>query len=131
MALFSDVDWIILLAVVVFLLFGTNSAGTMRTIGQWYGRAIRAKAELIGELTRAADLPASAPGKPLSLRGALLALGETPTGATSPSPAPNIPAPPAPYRPALPRDIPWSGGLPAPTWSVALPSVWTTTEGPR
>ncbi len=131
MALFSDIDWIILLAVAVFLLFGTNSAGTMRTIGRWYGRAIRAKEQLIGELTKAADLPAPVPGKPLSLRATLMGLGEVPAGASSPLPPPNAPPPPAPYRPALPADIPWSGGLPAPTWSVALPSVWTETERPR
>ncbi|MGI0068042.1 MAG: hypothetical protein ACREB9_06470 [Thermoplasmata archaeon] len=131
MALFSDIDWVILLGVAAFLLFGSNSAGTMRAIGHWYGRALRAKNELMSELTKAADLPAPTPGKPLSLRATLMSFGETPTGSVVPGPPPNVPTPPAPYRPALPTDIPWSGGLPAPTWSVALPSVWTETEGPR
>ena len=132
MALFSDIDWIIILGVGVFLLFGSNSAGTMRTIGQWYGRAMRAKDRLLGEIAKAADLPAPVRGQPLSLRATLMGLGEMPSGSSISIPSPGVPTRPAPYRPTLPNDVPWhGGGLPTPTWSIALPSVWTETEEPR
>ncbi|MGD0719304.1 MAG: hypothetical protein ABSA15_06995, partial [Thermoplasmata archaeon] len=72
MALASDMDWVIILAVGAFLLFGTKGAGTMRTIGRWYGRAMRMKQQMLGEFTKAAEISLPTPGQPLSIRNALL-----------------------------------------------------------
>ena len=71
MALFSDIDWIIVLAVAAFLLLGKDSGQFLRTAGRWYARAGRLKQELLGEFARAADLPLPPPGAPLTIRGAL------------------------------------------------------------
>ena len=57
MALFSDIDWVIVVAVVAFLLFGKGNTEVLRTMGRWYGRAGRLKQDLLSEFTRAADLP--------------------------------------------------------------------------
>jgi len=47
MALFSDVDWVIVAAVAVYLLFGKGNTDILRTMGRWYGRAGRIKQELL------------------------------------------------------------------------------------
>ena len=60
MALTSDFDWAILLGVAALLLLGPNNGPLLRTVGRWYGRAMRLKQELLGELTRAAELPGEA-----------------------------------------------------------------------
>jgi hypothetical protein len=73
MALFSDVDWIILLGAAAFLLLGSKSGEVMRTIGRYYGRFLRLKQELLTEFSRAADLPVVATGAPPSIRNTLLA----------------------------------------------------------
>ena len=123
MALFSDIDWVIIGAVAVFLLFGKDSGETLRTLGRWYGRASHLKQELLGELTRAADLP-PANGPSLSIRGALLGL-DSPAARGSGIPAavrvPPAPTPgPAPAPPVEPT-LPWTGGYPMPTWSTTTP----------
>ena len=41
MALFSDIDWLIIAAVAVFLLFGKDNAQLLRTFGRYYARAIQ------------------------------------------------------------------------------------------
>ncbi|HEV8049358.1 MAG TPA: hypothetical protein VGP88_02065, partial [Thermoplasmata archaeon] len=71
MALFSDIDWGILLAVAGFLFLGQGSGAALRQFGRYYGRFVRLKQELLGELTRAAELPAPPTGGSLTLRGAL------------------------------------------------------------
>jgi hypothetical protein len=121
-ALFSDIDWIIIAAVGLFLLFGRENQQFLRTLGRWYARAGRLKQEILGEFMRAADLPPPAPGQPLSFRGALLGLDPTPTQSsgipaavrvapTLPAPAPTPPAPPSP----------WTGSYPVPTWTMTTP----------
>ncbi len=127
MALASDMDWVIIAGVAALLLFGTKGAGTMRTIGRWYGRAIRMKQQLLGEFTKAADIPLPIPGQPLSIRSALMGLEPLS------SPMGGIPiavstAPSAPYRPALEPSVPWAGSYPVPTWSMAIPSVIVEPE---
>jgi hypothetical protein len=123
MALFSDIDWIIIVAVAVFLLFGRGNTEVLRTLGRWYGRAGRIKQELLTEFTKAADLPLPAAGQPLSIRGALLGLESPPT------PVSGIPAavrdPPATAPVTAPTTFPaavtpWTGGLPVPTWSMTV-----------
>lgn len=116
MALFSDIDWMIVLAVGAFLLFGRDSGQVGRTLGRWYGRAVRLKEELLGELARAADLPMPAGGSAGSLRAALLGLdgGEL---SRSGVPAAVRTPPPAPLRPEPASPLPWTGGEPVTSWS--------------
>lgn len=130
MALFSDIDWIIIAAVAVFLVLGKDSGQLLRTMGRWYGRAGRLKQELLGEFTKAADLPLPPPGSPFSIRGALLGI-EPPVTHVSGIPA-AVRSPPAstPTAPIVPGS-PWTGGLPAATWSMTVPVVPTEVEVSR
>jgi hypothetical protein len=119
-ALFSDIDWIIIVAVAVFLLFGRGNAEVLRTLGRWYGRAGRLKQELLAEFTRSVDLPLPALGQPLSIRGALLGLEPTEPRATGIPAAVRVPPPSAP-APIPAMLTPWTGGPPLPTWSMTVP----------
>jgi hypothetical protein len=74
MALLSDMDWLILLAVGGFLLLGKGDPQLLRTVGRWYGKAIHLKQELLSEVTRAADIPTASLDRPISIRSALLGL---------------------------------------------------------
>lgn len=126
MALFSDVDWVIIVAVAVFLLFGKDSARFLRTAGRWYARAGRLKQELLGEFAKAADLPLPPPGSALSIRGALLGLDPTATQVSGiPAAVRSPPAgpPPAPQPPPPVPVSPWTGGVPVPTWSMTVPVI--------
>ncbi|HTT35186.1 MAG TPA: hypothetical protein VMH78_04895 [Thermoplasmata archaeon] len=76
MALFSDLDWIILLGVGAFLLLGKENAAVLRQFGRYYGRIARLKAELVADLHRAADLPPPVPGQPATLRSTLMQFAE-------------------------------------------------------
>ena len=130
MALLSDVDWIILLVVAVFLLFGRDSGATLRTLGRWYGRAGRLKQELLAEFSKAADLPLPPPGQSLSVRGALLGLEPTPTQASGIPAAVRVPpAVPVPGRPEPAG--PWTGAYPVPTWTMTMPALPSDLEGTR
>jgi hypothetical protein len=123
MALFSDIDWLILLAAAAFLLLGRDNAQLLRTIGRWYGRAGRLKQELLAEFTKAAEIPVPATG-PLTIRGALLGLDPTPTQARGIPAAVSSPRAVA-VRPIEPAWGPWTGGYPIPTWSMTVPAVPT------
>lgn len=131
MALFSDMDWIIIAAVAVLLLFGSkNGSNVMRTVGRYYGRLMTMKQQMIGEVTKAADIPAPIPGKPTSLRAALLGVDSSSTGRVSGIPAVVTNPPNVPYRPTYQPEVPWTGtGLPTPTWSVVLPPLGGELEG--
>lgn len=118
MALFSDLDWVIIAAVAVFLLFGKENGQLLRTFGRWYARAGRIKQELLGELTKAVDLPI-APGQPLSIRGALLGL-DPPVTHVRGIPAAVRVAPTAPFTPTYEPTLPWTGGYPVATWSTTV-----------
>jgi hypothetical protein len=72
MALFSDVDWIVILAVAAFLLFGSQGRETVRQLGRLYGRAMRFRQELVGEVMGSAGLPVGPDGRSPSLRAAIL-----------------------------------------------------------
>jgi len=114
--LFSDVDWVIIVAVAAFLLFGRENAQFVRTLGRWYARAIRLKQEMISEVTKAADLPVGAIGAS-GLRGALLGLD---AGASRASgiPAAVTTAPTAVTAAPDRAEVPWTGGSPILSWSV-------------
>jgi hypothetical protein len=121
MALFSDIDWVILLAAAAFLLLGKENGQLLRTVGRWYGRAGRLKQELLSEFTKAAELPAPS-GAPLTIRGTLLGLDPTPTQRSG-IPAAVARLPPAPVRPVEPAWGPWTGGYPVATWTMTVPVV--------
>ncbi len=121
MALFSDIDWVILLAAAAFLLLGKDSSELLRTMGRWYGRAGRLKQELLSEFAKAADLPMS-PAGPLSIRGTLLGLDPAPTQTRGIPAAVSNPRV-AVVPPIEPAWGPWTGGYPMPTWSMTVPAV--------
>lgn len=126
MALFSDIDWVIIAAVAVFLLFGKENAQVLRTFGRWYGRALHLKQELLGQLTKAVDLPGAA-GPSLSIRGTLLGL-DTPSPRGSGIPAAVRVPPAAPFTPTYEPAFPWTGGYPVPMWSTTVPVSVSTGE---
>ncbi|MCI4339429.1 MAG: hypothetical protein L3J68_03750 [Thermoplasmata archaeon] len=129
MALFSDIDWVIVLAAAAFLLLGKDNSQLLRTLGRWYGRAGRIKQELLAEFTKAAEIPAPVGGQ-LSIRGALLGLEPTPTHMSGIPTAVTTP-PAATARPIEPTWGPWTGGYPTPTWSVTVPALPGDGEVPR
>lgn len=130
MALFSDIDWVIIVAVAAFLLFGRGNTEILRTMGRWYGRAGRLKQDLLAEFTRAADLPA--PGTPgqMTFRGALLGL-DPPLTHMSGIPAAVTTPPVLPVAPPPAGSFPWTGGAPTPIWSMTVPSSADPTEVAR
>jgi len=129
MALFSDIDWVIIAVVAAFLLFGKGNASTLRTLGRWYGRALRLKQELLGEFAKAADLPIAA-GQSLSLRGTLLGVDPPATHVSGIPAAVRMP-PSAPFTPTYDPAYPWTGGYPVPTWSMTASSGPTDREARR
>jgi hypothetical protein len=129
MALFSDLDWVIIAVVAVVLLFGKENGQLLRTLGRWYGRAGRLKQELLGELTKAVDLPI-APRQPLSIRGALLGL-DSPVAHVSGIPAAVRVAPTLPFVPSYEPTLPWTGGYPVATWSMTVAPPASEREGGR
>ncbi|HXW67762.1 MAG TPA: hypothetical protein VEL82_07820 [Thermoplasmata archaeon] len=119
MALFSDIDWLIVLGAAGLLLFGKDNGATLRTLGRWYGRAARLKQELLEEFSKAADLPV-APAGARSIRGALLGL-DAPAASVRGIPAAVTVAPRPSAPPLAPAWGPWTGGAPVPTWSMTVP----------
>lgn len=120
MAIFSDIDWMVILAVGGFLLFGQGNGEALRQLGRWYGRLVRLKRELLSELTEAADLPPPTPGRPYSLRQVLLE-GETmaPAGPVVPAAVTAAPRPAAAPALATVAYVPSSVG--PDVWSMARP----------
>jgi len=118
-ALFSDLDWIIVLGVAAFLLFGRDGGATVRQLGRWYGRALRLKQELLSEVARAADLPLPGGSTPGSLRAAILGLDST-DGVRTGIPAAVRSPPPAPPAPGPATPLPWTGGSPVTSWSATF-----------
>jgi hypothetical protein len=116
-ALFSDIDWMIILGLAAFLLLGNDGGRTVRQLGRWYGRAMRLKQELVGEVARAADLPLGAGANPGSLRAALLGMEGGPASRVGIPAAVRTP-PEAPPRPIPPPPFPWTGGYPVTSWSA-------------
>ncbi|MGB6500883.1 MAG: hypothetical protein WBG19_05750 [Thermoplasmata archaeon] len=117
MGLFSDVDWVIIVAVAAFLLFGRENAQFVRTLGKWYARAVRLKQEMLSEVSKAADFPIGAMNPP-SVRAALLGLdAEPPRWEAVPVAVAVAHASAVPNVPSAPGD-PWTGGSPILSWSV-------------
>jgi hypothetical protein len=109
MTLFSEMDWIVLIAVGAFFLLGRDGGAILRQVGRWYGRAVNLKRELLAEVTRSAGLPGMPGGGPGSLR-ALLLSGE---GAVrSPMPAPVAPSSAPAVPPGAMAQSSGTGGRP-------------------
>lgn len=123
MALFSQIDWLIVLAVGAFLLFGKGNTQAIRTLGRWYGRAGKIKQELMGEFAKAADLPLPVGTTPGSLRAALLGLGaDAPTSRGVPVAVRTPPVSPSGPTPVDPT-VPWAIGSFSTGWSSSVESL--------
>jgi hypothetical protein len=131
-ALFSDVDWIIILAAALFLLLGKDTGQVLRTLGRWYGRAGQLKQELLGEFAKAAELPTPPTGAALSVRGMLLGIDAVPIQTPGIPAAVRAPPTPPPTPPAVPSPVsPWTGGAPVAVWSMTVPvapSAWEVSR---
>jgi len=117
MTLFSDLDWLIVLGVGAFLLFGDRGGATVRQLGRWYARAMRLKQELVEEVARAADLKLPTGASTGSLRAALLGL-DGPVAAGRGIPAAVRTAPALAVERAPSPSLPWTGGTPVTSWSM-------------
>jgi Sec-independent protein translocase protein TatA len=123
MALLSDIDWLIILAVGGLLLVGKGDPQLLRTLGRWYGKALHLKQELLSEVTRAADLPTPSRDRPISLRSALLGL-ETDQATHSHVPLAVAQAPltmvtATVTAPAPPAAMTWVNSVGPQQWSIA------------
>jgi hypothetical protein len=122
-ALFSDLDWLILLGVGAFLLFGQGNGAALRQLGRYYARLNRLKRELLGDLARAADLPLPDGRTPTTIRAALIGWTEPGPGRTSGIPV-AVSAPPPSVHPVYSGPVsPGSAGIGPETWSIALPRL--------
>jgi len=83
MALFSDVDWVIIAVVAAFLFLGPQGRPFIRQMGRWYARLLQFKTELMSEVTAAATGSGAPIANPSSLRSAFFGWEST----TGPSPA--------------------------------------------
>jgi len=119
-ALFSDVDWTILLAVAAVLVLGKDGGTALRQLGRLYGRMSRLKTELLSDFAKAADLPAPVPGQVVSIRQALLSYEPGAPGRSTGVPIAVTSPPPIPpeYQPIA--AVPLTGLGPS-TWAVSYP----------
>jgi hypothetical protein len=123
MALLSDIDWLIILAVGGFLLLGKGDPQLLRTVGRWYGKVVHLKQELLSEVTREAGIPNLSNGQPLSIRNAFLGLDhEDPSRAQVPiavARAPMAIASVAAASSTLAPAMTWVNSVGPHQWSVA------------
>jgi len=116
MALLSDIDWMIILAVGGLLLFGRGNTQLLRTVGRWYGKAIHLKQDLLAEVTRAAEIPTLSTDRPISIRNALLGLDAF---EPAPTAAPLAIATAAAVSQTLPSAMTWVNSVGPQQWSIA------------
>lgn len=130
MALFSDIDWGILLSVAAFFVLGKEGSSVVRQVGRLYGRLGRLKAEMLGELSKVADLPPPVPGQPISIRQSLLQWDGPSLGRASGIPA-AVAAPPLAVIARVEGTPPiYSAlGLGPSTWSSSQPSSTMNLRG--
>jgi hypothetical protein len=126
MALFSDVDWLVLVAVGAFIFLGPGSGATVRQFGRYYARLMRFKQQLLADLATAAELPVPVSGQGFSIRQSLLDLDSgpsrssgIPTAVTSPPMAPAV---------AAPAPTPAPAGFGPTTWAATSPA-WEPSKG--
>lgn len=116
MALLSDIDWMIILAVGGLLLFGRGNPELLRTFGRWYGKVLRLKQELLSEVTRAADLPTPSADRPISIRSAMFGLETTEAARTR---IPLAVATVAAVSHSAPSAMTWVNSVGPQQWSIA------------
>jgi hypothetical protein len=100
MALFSDVDWLVILGVAAFLLFGAPGRDFARQIGRLYARAARFRQEMVGEIVGSVGLPTGTPLTSSGLRAALVGDAAAPSPAGAAAEAPSM-VPPATAYPGI------------------------------
>lgn len=120
MALFSDIDWTILLAVGAVLLLGKDGGTVLKQVGRLYGRMNRLKTEILSDFARAADIPAPVPGQVVSIRQALLSYEPGVPGHATGIPA-AVTSPPLNPDAYVPIAAAAPMGLGPSTWSVSYP----------
>jgi hypothetical protein len=135
MALFSDVDWVIILAVGAFLFLGPNNQGFLRQLGRLYSRAMNLKSELLGEVARSAGLPPPGGGS-ASVRGLVMRELNGPDRPSAVAAVPLYVTQPPPTAIAAVAALPSmmtvasSGSIGAGTWSVTGFPVEDENGGP-
>lgn len=128
MALFSDVDWIVLLAVAAFLLFGSQGREVVRNLGRLYARAMRFRADMMREITSSTGLPVGAGGTSGTIREALLGSSDLAAPPPAPATSPYLPAMPglvtqvAPVNIRAVETLAYGAAMGAGVWSVAATS---------
>jgi hypothetical protein len=125
MTLFSDVDWIVILGVAAFLMFGSQGQQFVRQLGRYYARLLRFRAELMREVTSSAGVSLPAGGSVGSLRSALL--GSDVPSPPAPGPAsingsPGIMTQIQPVNIRAVETVAYGAGMGPGTWSVASTS---------
>jgi hypothetical protein len=95
MALFSEIDWIVIAGVAAFLFFGPQGQQFVRQMGRWYARMVQFKAEIMSEVTSSAGLPIAPDVSIASIGSSLLGSESsspaTPTPMTMPTSSPTVP----------------------------------------
>jgi hypothetical protein len=135
MALFSDVDWVIIVAVGAFLFLGPNNQGLLRQLGRLYARAMGLKNELLGEVAKSAGLPPPT-GSSGSVRGLVMRELNGPDRASATAAVPLFVTQPPPTAIAAVGALPSmmtvasSGSIGAGTWSVTGFPVEGENGGP-
>ncbi len=122
MALLSEIDWLIILGAGAFLLLGKENGAFLRQLGRYYGKLVRLKQELLSDFARAADLPPPVPGRPTTIRSAIVQMAEPTPGRVSGIPM-AVSAPPIPLlvtRSVVPAT---ASGIGPGTWSLAVPML--------
>jgi len=71
-ALFSDVDWVIIAVVAAFLFLGPQGRPFVRQMGRWYGRFLQLKTELMNEVTASVGVGKEYRSSAPSIRAAML-----------------------------------------------------------
>ncbi len=91
MALFSEIDWIVIAGVGALLFFGPQGQQFVRQMGRWYARMLQVKAEIMSEVTASAGLPIG-PGTPTgALRSELLGPEPIVASPAAPLTSPTLP----------------------------------------
>lgn len=112
-----------------FLLLGKENGAVLRQIGKYYGRLTRLKQELLADFSKAADLPAPVPGRPFTIRSALVQAVDP-----GPSRASHVPVAvttaPIPLTATGILTGVHGAGVGQGTWSLAIPAVTREEWGP-
>ena len=127
MALFSDVDWVIIAVVAAFLFMGPQGQPFIRQMGRWYGRFLQLKSELMSEVAASMGTDGSTSASTSSLRASLLG--------PEPSPEPTTPLTLPPPQPGLITHVQPFGLWAVGTQSLGAgmgPETWwiTSTNSP-